>query len=286
VLFGREQRLEGAANPLHWYGPIGSAPEQYPDAAIWTERDARWSPMGMGKGDVGCGLFRVSTYGSTATRTATGGQSLTTAQLNGRGELPTGTALAFRPSVWVELELAESASRSIIIDAGQTVFVYADTLTVKWWAPGPLNVAGARWVDLGPGNSPYDVVSFETPVSEGLLYCQIARVEAPRQQGQDFALFTQSYYVPAGEEPGQLRAVPIPTGARRIYAARNNAGVVTATRLELGFSDGTIAQSISTIPINDSQSSFGPAQLANTTHLLLPILAEGVLWTITWEIAP
>lgn len=300
-MHGRELRVEGSPNPIHWFGPIDSVPERYPDAEIWTPRGVRWSATAPPRqdehgNDVSCGLWRVSTYGASATRSASNGLSLTLPQLNGTTPPPAGTSVVQRPApVWVEIHLASSAGRSIIIDAGQTIFVYATTLTVSWWAPGPLNPANAgvisEWIEVpGNGSQPMPVPNFaETLASEGVIYCQIARVEEARQQGQDYALLTQSYFVEASLEIDQYRPIPIPTGARRLYATRDNTGAVVDTRFAIGFSNGTGGggfQQIGTIPINDSQSVDGPQLFPNATHVFLPILAEPVLWSLTWEIAP
>lgn len=296
-MHGRELRVEGSPNPLHWFGPIDTAPDGYPDASTWTPRGILWNATAPARTDdgegVACGLWRVSTYGSAAGRTNTGGVSLSPNELAGKVPPPAGTTLVHRPSpVWIEIELASSAGRSIIIDAGQTIFVYATTLSVRPWMPGPLNPANAgvnsNWLELPYSQQAVAVPIFETLASEGVLYCQIARVDSARQQGQDFALLTTSYYVAASEDPDTFRAVPIPTGARRLYATRDDTGAVVDTRLRVGFTDGSGGgqQQIGTVPVDDSQSIYGPQQFANATHVFLPRLAENILWSLTWEIAP
>lgn len=297
-MHGRELRVEGSPNPLHWFGAIDTAADGYPDASTWTPRGVRWNGTAPARteddgDDVACGLWRVTTYGAAAGRTNTGGLSLTPQQLRGEQPAPAGSTIVRRPSpVWVEIILPSSAGRSIIVDAGQTVFVYATTVSVRPWMPGPLNPANggvnSTWLELDYGTQAVAVPVFEAMASEGLLYCQIARVDSARQQGQDFALLTTSYYVAAGEQPDEFRAVPIPTGARRVYATRDDTGAVVDTRLRTAFTDGSGGgtQLLGTIPVDDSQSVYGPQHFANATHVLLPILAEPVLWSLTWEIAP
>ncbi len=301
-MLARERRVEGPNNPLHWYGPIGEAPEFFPDARFWTLRDLRW-----GSGDVArtefiedadgrrepldCGLWRVTTYGAAALRTLTNGLSLNLKQFQRDEPVPAGTSLVDRPlPIWIDIGTVNSNRRRFRIDAGQTIFVYGSGVNVRWWAPGPENPAGTpgSWVDLGPnqGNLPLPT-TFETLAIEGMLYCEIARVETAHQQAELYANLTETYFVDAAEEPGLVRPVPIPPAARQLYAARDDTGVVTATRLQLAFSNGTTAtQPLVTVPINDSQSSFAPQDLAYATHVLLPQLAEPVLWTLCWEIAP
>lgn len=290
-MYGRERRVEGP-NLVHWYGPLGETADTFPDAGRWTQRAMLWGTRDSAdtveiEGErLDCGLWRVSSYGFAAVRTNTGGRSLTQRQLRGLDALPAGTALVQRPApLWIEIENVESVGRSIRIDAGQTVFLEGSAVNVRWWAPGPGNAAGASWIDLGSNADVQTVVSFEAPVSEGLLFVQVARVEVARQQGQDFALLTETYLAGVGIEPNQFRRVAIPPGARRVYVARDNTGIVTATRLEVVFSNGVTDQRLTTIPITDSQSSFGPEFVANATHVLLPLLAEQILWTLHWEIA-
>lgn len=296
---GRERRVEDGPNPIHWYGPIGEAPEFFPDARTWTLRDLRWGSRDAARSEVTCdadgverplecGLWRVSTYGFAALRTLEAGRSLNLNQLQGDEPMPQGSARVERPlPIWIDIGTINSNKRRFRIDAGQTIFVYGAGVNVRWWAPGPENTAGAAWVDLGPQPGNLPVTTFETLVSEGLLYCEIARVETAHEQGELYANLTETYFVDAGVEPGLTRAVPIPPGARQLYASRDDSGVVTATRLQLAFSNTTTAtQPLAAVPINDSQSSFAPQNLAYATHVLLPILAEAVLWTLCWEIAP
>lgn len=308
-MFARERRVEGPNNPLHWYGPIGELPDFFPDARTWTRRELRWGTRDDARTEVtceptgaldcdgnpivvehplDCGLWRVSTYGASALRTATGGFSLNYAQMQGVEALPAGTALVDRPlPLWVEIGSVPSNKRRVRIDAGQTIFIYGGGINVYTWMPGPENPAGASWIDLGPSTGHIPITQFETLAVEGILYCEISRVESQRDQGELYATLTETYFVDEGIEPGLTRPVPIPPGARQLYVARDNTGVVIATRLQLAFSNGTTAtQPLTAVPINDSQSAFSPQQLAYATHVLLPILAEPVLWTLCWEIAP
>ncbi len=292
----RVSRDAGQA-PVHWFGFCG-ATTGWPSAEIWTERDARWTSQHLScerivDGRAGCpdgelvrpGLWRVTTYGYGAVRRDFDGQSLSIAQLQGRAALPVNTERMLRPApLWVSIKINNSALREIKIDAGQTIYVMADDVAVSWWAPGPTEDFFGSWIDLpyNPDAQTIPVNDSETTSIEGLLYCEIARVEAARQQGQDFAILTETYFTPNGTRGN----FPVPAGARRVQISRDAAGAIVAGNFVQSFFDGVQFVPLGIIPIAARASD--DVRFGNVSHLITPVefLAEDVTWTLRWEIAP
>lgn len=317
----------GAQEPVHFVGILSSslfigAVPVYPSAPFWTERDARWATRGAryqwladGSGDPTCtpkavdegislpgaralrsGLWRVSSYGAAVVRDFGDGLSLTAQQLNGNVPLPAGIPANARvqhpaPLV-INVKISDTQARQVQIDAGQTIFVYADDVSVSWSAPGPgipLPLSAEQgWMDLGGNGETRVEFPFSPPeiqLIEGLLYVDIARVETSREQGQNFAKLTQTWQALAATRV----IVPIPPGARRVQITRDPSGAVVAGTWEVGFSNGTtFGPAIGSLSSGSAvvpRVGFEAFQL-NATHLQSPVIVEDHTWSIVWEIAP
>jgi hypothetical protein len=315
----------GAQTPVHYVGLLPSvlfigAAGQFPVSSLWTERDTRWATRQASRtwlrdndgkedceGAVGAralrsGLWRVSSYGASVVRdyadvepNPASGMTLLANEINGQQPLPVGLVAsrvgAPAPLV-INVKISDTQARQVQIDAGQTIFVFADDVSVSWSAPGPdvpmPSTNGQGWVDVGGTGAARVPLPFEDPevlIVEGLLYVDIARVESPRQQGQDYAKLTQ--YVQAAAPDGRA-TIPIPPGARRVQITRDPSGVVVAGVWEVGFSDGVNFTAIGAV---NSGSAVTPRVgidqfAAFATHLRSPAIVENHTWTIVWEIAP
>lgn len=293
---------------------IGGAPA-WPTFDHWTERETRWgtrrsrnewrdrdgacvvNPGTPGGEAIKSGLWRVSSYGSMVVRQFGDGLKLPDSVINGLAPLPAGlvaSRVAHPAPLVVSIKIADTQARQILVDAGETIFVFADDVSVAWWAPGPTMPTfgqGTGWVDAGGTTDGGGPLPFEAPegalVYEGLLYVDLARVEAPRQQGTQYAKLTQVWQAPANP-PSSRVIVPIPPGARRVQIARDPTGAVVAGTWEVGFSDGNIFAPISSLSSGSAvQNRVGfEAFMVNATHLRSPIVTEDHTWTVTWEIAP
>lgn len=306
----------GDQAPVHFVGLlstslfIGALPA-YPSAPFWTERDTRWATRNASRllldhnGVVACppdgssirpGLWRVSSYGAAVVRDFDDGLSLTDSQINGQSVLPAAipaNARVGHPApLWITIKISDTQARQYTIDAGQTIFVYADDVSVSWSAPGPgvpLPLStGQGWIDLagtGAARVAFPFTDPEIQMIEGLLYVDIARVETAREQGQNFAKLTQTWQALAATRV----IVPIPAGARRVQITRDPGGAVVAGTWEVGFSDGTnFGPAIGSLSSGSAvvpRVGFEAFQL-NATHLRSPVIVEDHTWSIVWEIAP
>lgn len=280
---GQQHRVEQGPNWVHYVGPVAAGSSlDYPAASSYQSRDIRWSTRRTAE-HYGCGLWRVTTYGRGAMRIAAG-DSLTFDQLMGRAVLPAFATPIYQPSpIQVDITIGPSNGRTLRIDAGQTIFVFGDSVDLAWVAPGDAASLGP-FVDLGPATSSIPLPRpTESLIVEGLLFAEIARVEVPRQQGQDFARLTQVVQTDAASQI----YTPIPAGARRLTIARDDAGSIDDCNWQYTMGDATsTARLLDVIPIVGRTTLSSPAIVTNATHVLSPILDEPATWVLHWEIAP
>lgn len=296
-LGGRILRVSDGPSPVHYYGSIGNSIAEFPDASSFVPVvRARWGTRGSVDGCVQDnqtnahgGLWRVSTYGRSAVRTLTNGRSLTRRQLRG-GPVPSTDILGWRPSlVWIEITTDGGGyGRAIRIDAGQSIFVEAVQLNVGLWMPGATSESDQFvLVPYAADDVSQTVPEFgEAGVVEGIVYCDIARCESSREQGQDFAILTETYVNAAAEAPGSFRNVVIPPGARRVHISRDASGAVDDTQWAEAYEATTAGVRGAILAIQDRQLVGGPLPVGSALQLAMPLLTEPALWTLRWEIAP
>lgn len=318
-----QQRVHADQPPVRVLGMspeipfIGGSPA-WPTWNHWVERETRWATRQSrgrwyDKDADGCercdqapnaealksGLWRISSYGSMVVRqwgdgTPVAGVTLPDSVINGLQPLPAGlvaSRVGHPAPLVIGVKIADTQARQVLIDAGESIFVYADDVAVSWWGPGPTMPVlgnGTGWVDVYGSTQGGAAFPFEQPegalIYEGLLYVDIARVEAPRQQGTQYAKLTQTWQAALDTRV----IVPIPPGARRVQIARDPTGAVVAGTWQVGFSDGTTFAAVSSLSSGSAvQNRVGFETFqANATHLQSPVITEDHTWTLVWEIAP
>jgi len=266
---------------VHYWGRVGIAGATLPDARTFTRRSDRWGAAAVSPDDR-CGLWRVTSYGQSFAYLAGGtGRSLTPGQIIDGSPAPANSRWTQRPVwPWLEIVVGPSSGRRYLVDAGQTIYVHADVVTVAFWLPGPAASLGT-WLELPYSTAPVAVPVTEDLVLEGLLDVEIARVEDAPSQGQDFALLSGTYYQAAGSH----LVVDVPPGARRVSIARDAAGAVVDSYWEYIVGDPAFgALSLDAIPIVQRQSVDSPAIRSNATAISAPLLPEDAVWNVHWEI--
>lgn len=315
MLAAQEHAMQRGMAPLHYIGLVGSTLGLPMDASLYTERERRWATRDMPTQErpdhdgkcrlVRPGLWRVSSYGYTVARAMpeepfsltydqiVKGLGLNTLSLDQRVERAVGPWLA----VYVD------GRTRYLIDANETLFVFGDDVSVAWVAPR--GVVEDEDDVLAPGGSsgffeippPLDEsVPLINPITstalvsglylEGLLWCDIARVEASRQVAESVAQLTQLVRTAIGATVN----LPIPNGARRVTVRADVGGAGATNAQSEVVAAGALLRVGGRFPIvNGSSGNDGPQLVSGLhTHLQLSNVIDGAAtnWTVVWEIAP